>query len=84
MENLNTNAMIHAISKYPVDIITHPGSKARVNIEKVAEVAYKRNTALEINSHHSQLSVENIKIALKSKVEFYINSDAHDPLRLGI
>ncbi|NMB26807.1 MAG: PHP domain-containing protein [Tissierellia bacterium] len=83
MKALNTNAMIQAISKYPVDIITHPGSKARLDIKKVAEVAYKNNTALEINSHHSQLSVENIKIALRSKVQFYINSDAHKPSRVG-
>ena len=83
MKVLNTNAMIQAISKYPVDIITHPGSKARLDIKKVAEAAYKSNTALEINSHHSQLSVSNIKIALKSRVQFYINSDAHDPTRVG-
>lgn len=83
METLNTNAMIQAIIKYPIDIITHPSSKARVNIKKIAEVAYENNTALEINSNHSQLSVENIKIALKSKVEFYINSDAHNPSKVG-
>ncbi len=83
MKVLNTNAIIQAIDKYPIDIITHPGSKARLDIKRVADVAYKNNTALEINSHHSQLSVENIKIALKSKVKFYINSDAHAPSRVG-
>lgn len=83
MKELNTNAMIQAINKYPVDIITHPGSKARMDIEKIAEAAYKNGTALEINSHHSQLSVENIEIALRSKAQFYINSDAHDSCRVG-
>ena len=39
----------------------------------------QKDVALEINSNHSQLSVENIKIALKTEVNFYINSDAHDP-----
>ncbi len=83
MVDLNTEAVIKAIEKYPIDIITHPGSKAKLDIEKVGEVAYKHNTALEINSHHSQLSVENIKKALNTKVKFYINSDAHHPSDVG-
>lgn len=80
---LNTNAIIKAVEKYPIDIITHPGSKAKLDIEKVALIAHKNNTALEINSSHSQLSVENIKEALKTDVEFIINSDAHHPSRVG-
>lgn len=80
---LSTDAMIKAIRKYPVDIITHPGSKARLNIKRLAQVAYKTNTALEINSSHSQLSVESIREALDTKVDFIINSDAHDSKRVG-
>ena len=53
--------MIRAINRYPVDIITHPGSKARLNIEKLARAAHEKGVALEINSSHSQLSLENIK-----------------------
>ena len=79
----NTNAMIKAIEKYPIDLITHPGSKAKLDIERLAKIAYENNTALEINSSHSQLSVENIEKALKTKVEFIINSDAHTPSRIG-
>lgn len=83
MVDLNTQAMIKAIEKYPIDIITHPGSKAKMDIEKVAEAAYNHNTALEINSHHSQLSIKNIEKALNTKVKFYINSDAHHPQDVG-
>lgn len=83
MIKLNTNTVIEAIEKYPIDIITHPGSKARLDIKKLAKAAYDNRTALEINSHHSQLSIDNIKIALTEKVEFYINSDAHDPSNVG-
>lgn len=83
MIDLNTQAIIKAIEKYPINIITHPGSKAKLDIEKVAEAAYKHNIALEINAHHSQLSVKNIEKALNTKVEFYINSDAHHPSNVG-
>ncbi len=83
MKQSNTEAVIKAMKKYPIDIITHPGSKAKLDIRKLSDVAYNEGTALEINSHHSQLSVENLEIALKSKVEFYINSDAHSPSDVG-
>ncbi|CCQ97959.1 PHP domain protein [[Clostridium] ultunense Esp] len=79
----NTEALIKAINKYPVDIITHPDSKAKLNIEKIGEAAFEKGVALEINSNHSQLSIENIKIALKTGVDFCINSDAHDPKNVG-
>jgi putative hydrolase len=81
---LNTKAFIKAINNYPIDFITHPGSKAKVDIKTLAREASKVGTALEINSRHSQLSVENIKIALElENVEFVINSDAHKPEDVG-
>lgn len=83
MRELNTNALIKAMEKYPIDIITHPGSKARLNIKRLAKAAYEKGVALEINSSHSQLSVESIEIALMEKVEFYINSDAHESSKVG-
>lgn len=79
----NTRALIKAIQKYPVDIITHPNSKVRVDIKKLAREAAKRGTALEINASHSQLSVDGLKIALEEDVMFYINSDAHHPDDVG-
>ncbi|HSH37132.1 PHP domain-containing protein [Schnuerera sp.] len=79
----NTEALIKAINRYPVDIITHPGSKAELDIKAIGKAAFKKGVALEINSKHSQLSVENIKIALETGVEFCINSDAHDPINVG-
>ena len=79
----NTQALIKAINRYPVKIITHPGSKAKLNIERIGKAAFEKGVALEINSSHSQLSIENIKIALKTGVEFYVNSDAHTPEDVG-
>ncbi len=79
----NTDAMIKAINKYPVDIITHPGSKAKLNIERLARECEKKDVCLEINSSHSQLSVEALKEALKTGVRFTIDSDAHSSERVG-
>lgn len=79
----NTMAFIKAINKYPVNIITHPNAKIKLDIQELSKAAAKVNTALEINAHHEELSVENVKLALKEDVKFYINSDAHDPLDVG-
>lgn len=80
---LNTNAFINAINKHPITFITHPGSKATVDIRVLARAAKKVGTALEINSKHSQLSIESIKIAMEEDVEFVVNSDAHSPNDVG-
>lgn len=80
---MNTDAFIKAINRYPIDFITHPGSKAKIDIKKLAREAAKVGTALEINSKHSELSVENIKLALDEDVKFVINSDAHIPEDVG-
>lgn len=83
IRKLSTDAMIKAIESYPVDIITHPGSKAKLDIARLGRAAYENKTALEINSSHSQLSVENIKEAMETQVDLIINSDAHEPGRVG-
>src|SRR5699024_5075035 len=83
IKKMNTIAFIKAMDKYPVDIITHPNAKIRVDIKELSKAAAKANTALEINSHHGELSSENLKIALEEDVKFYINSDAHDPKDVG-
>lgn len=80
---LNTNAFVKAINKYPITFITHPGSKAPVDIRELARATHKVGTALEINSKHSQLSIESIKIAMEEDVEFVVNSDAHTPNDVG-
>ncbi len=77
MTGINTEALIRSMDKYDIDIITHPGDKVPVDIERLAKAAERTNTALEINNSHRHLSVEEIKIASKYKVDFYIGSDAH-------
>lgn len=81
--DLNTLAFIKAINKYPVDFITHPGAKVKLNIKELAKQASKVGTSLEINSKHGELSVENIKIAIETDVDFIVNSDAHKPEDVG-
>jgi putative hydrolase len=46
-KEINTKAYIKALNKYPITMISHPGSKAVVDIVEVAKEAYKHGTALE-------------------------------------
>lgn len=80
---INTDAMINAINRYNIDIITHPGAKIDIDTGRLAEAAAKRGTALEINSSHGYLTVEYVKIAMKYGVNFTIDSDAHHPENVG-
>ena len=80
----NTMALINAMEKYDIDILTHPGDKGKVDIDLVAKVAAKTGTKLEINERHTHLTVEEIKIAMKYDVKFIISSDAHFYEHIGI
>lgn len=78
-----TKAYINSIRKYPLNMISHPGSKAPVDILTVAEEAAEKGVALEISSKHDQLSVESIKEIKHLDLKFMLNSDAHKPEHIG-
>jgi putative hydrolase len=80
---LNTEAMVKAINKYNIDIITHPGEYIDIDTKELARAAAKKGTALEINASHGFLTVEYVKIAMKEGVNFVIDSDAHKPEDVG-
>lgn len=82
-KELNTKAYLKALDNYPIDIITHPGSKAKIDIVEVAMKAGRLGTALEISSKHSELSIESLKLIKDIDVNYYINSDAHKPEDVG-
>lgn len=83
-KDLITRAYIRAIDKYPINIITHPGSKASLNIVELGHHAAKKDVALEISSKHSELSVENIRKTMDIEgLKYVLNSDAHSPEYIG-
>lgn len=79
----NTDAMIKAMERYDIDIITHPGDKIPVDIERLSEKAAETNTILEINNSHKHLTKKEILIASKYDVDFIIGSDSHDYDQIG-
>lgn len=84
IKNYNTLSLVNAMRKYDIDILTHPGDKGDVDMDKVARVAAETGTKLEINERHKHLTVEEIEIAMTHAVEFIISSDAHLASHIGV
>lgn len=76
-KTLNTEAMVQAMKRNKITMITHPGAKGPIDMDRVASVAAETGTMLEINSSHGHLTVDALKVALKYPVMFVVNSDAH-------
>ncbi|WP_300410693.1 PHP domain-containing protein [Lagierella sp.] len=79
----NTQAIIKIIEKENIFTITHPGDKVPVDIEMLASACERTNTALEINSSHRNLTVEQLKKIKGSSVMLTLGSDAHRPQYVG-
>lgn len=88
----NTRAMINAMKNGIVHIITHPGNpKFPIDVEAVAEAAFKYNVALEINNSSflhsrvgSDVNCRAVAQAVKDAGGFVsIGSDAHIAYNLG-
>ncbi len=81
--NNNTKAVISAVFRNEIDIITHPGLNISIDTPELARACVKKGTALEINTLHGIKSVDFIEIAAREGVKFAIGSDAHQPERVG-
>lgn len=81
--SLNTEALVAAVEKHDVDIVTHPGLHLPVDTQELARACARRGTALEINVGHGNVTVDFIRVAAREGAVFCINSDAHRPADVG-
>lgn len=79
----NTEMYLKAINNNNLKVLTHPGDKGPVFMDEIAKACAKNNVLMEINSRHTHLTVEEIKVAMKEDVNFVISSDAHRPESVG-
>ncbi len=80
---LNTEAIVNAVYKQKIDIITHPGHRLNIDTRELAKACAKSNTAFEINTSHDHITPELIALVANEGVKFVIGSDAHRPKRVG-
>lgn len=79
----NTDMVVKAIENNEIKILTHPGSKGPFDMVRIADACARHGVWMEISTHHSHLTVEEIKIAAEAGAEFVISSDAHLPSVVG-
>lgn len=84
----NTDTFIKAIEKYDIDIVSHPGLDAKVDIRELAKAAVHYGTYLELNcksKHKGVFSMTDAEIeaALEEGANFVVDSDAHSPAAVG-
>ena len=78
-----TDALIAAMQRYDVDVLTHPGYHYPVLMEPLAAAAAAAGTAIEINSAHGVPHADALRLAMNRGANFLIGSDAHRPERVG-
>lgn len=79
----NTEMVVASLLKNPIRTLTHPGDKGEVDLDLVFMTCEKTGTLLEISNRHKQLTVEEIRRAMKYDVQFILGSDAHLPDKVG-
>lgn len=88
LHNLNvknnfTEAAVNAIEKHKITILNHPVDHVNPNIIEIGKAAARRNTALEINRSHKNISIDDIKKLKQMGVKFSLGSDSHISSTIG-
>lgn len=79
----NTNMVLKALDKYPINTLVHLNYGFQVDINAIAPIALQRGTAIEINGKKNCLSDKEILILAEKGVKMILNSDAHIPEKVG-
>lgn len=79
----NTKTFVNVIKNNPVDVITHLNFCCFADAEEVAKVAADYGTYIELNAKKIHLTDEELFKVVKTGVNFVIDSDAHQPERVG-
>lgn len=79
----NTRAVVEAVLRNDIDVVTHPGYHLDIDTIELARACAMRNTAMEINARHHEMTVDFCRLAAREGVKFVINSDAHRPADVG-
>ena len=83
MRNTNTKALLGAVHRYPVNIVSHPGLMMPVDLDELSRASAARETSLEVNTGHNYNKEEIVHAAARWGAKLVVNSDAHFPATVG-
>lgn len=81
--NRNTAAILKALDKYPIDVITHLNYGFETDTIAVAKMAKQKGVFVELNGKRICFTDDEIEAMVSEGVKFIVNSDAHTPDRVG-
>ena len=79
----NTKAVVNAIERNNIDILSHPNRYFRVNILEVAKACVARGTAMELNNKRISFRPIDFERMAAMGVKFVIDSDSHKAENVG-
>lgn len=79
----NTRAVIAAISRYPIKVLTHLNHSLKVDVGAVARACAEKGVLVEINAKHLKDLKGSWEALVQSGARFIVNSDAHRPREVG-
>lgn len=74
----NTQALLKALERYPIDILAHINSGMQVDVEKIASYCAENDIYVEINIKHLRRMEKHIKEILPTGCMFIANTDTHN------
>ncbi len=80
---VNTEAYLSAMDRYPIDVLVHLNHRALVDVKRVAEKAKEKNVYVELNEKHISTLERDIDVLVDSGVNFILGSDAHETAKIG-
>lgn len=82
-KEINTNAYLKCLDRYPVAVISHINTYIKVDIEKVCAKAKEKGVLIELNNKHIDFSDQEAKQLLDSGCNFIVSSDSHKKENVG-
>lgn len=79
----NTTALIKAMERYPIKILSHLNNIFKVHVGEVAKEAVKRGVRLELNEKHWSDLEPHLDEAIAAGADFILGSDSHFKDRVG-
>ena len=79
----NTEALVRAIERYPIRVLTHLGHSLKADVGAVAVACAKKGVLVEINAKHLRDFKGQWSALAESGARFVVNSDAHRPSEVG-
>lgn len=82
----NADALINAIDKYPIKMITHPTSRFKVDLLRVARKCEEAEVALEINSSRRKLNATELILLEENNIniKYFVGTDSHSVEEMGV